>query len=239
MTSNNDIYRESIEPEDMGEEKTDSTQLMGNVQTNNVQTNNDNQIERVEKELEAHFNENIPQKKETEDTNIIKQEIEKEIVEIEDNTGEQRGSVIKIEDEKIEDIPEIEYIPIKKQAETKEPEEESIVEIKVPVKEEPITEIKIPEKTEEVVEEIKTPVKEEPIAEIKIPIEEKPVEDFNSLYTELWEKVNPNKTQEAENKKELTDIAVKVTILKEDLEDKEITEEEAIQKIKKLKQKIQ
>lgn len=200
MTSNDDIYRETIDPEDLGQ---DMFQVSPPA---NQEEEKKQKSPAVEKELEKQFIENIPKKEEKkEEKNIITHKIEEEKpIESEDRAGEQVPPIMEIKAK--EEVPEIEHISLK--------EEASIEEIKLPSEE---------------VEEIKPK---------EVVIEEKPQQDFTSIYNELWAKVNPSVIKESENKKELTDIAVKLTLLKEDLEDGEIKEEEALMQIREIQQKI-
>lgn len=71
---------------------------------------------------------------------------------------------------------------------------------------------------------------------------------YKELRDELWNKVNPANSERFEllnieeidqNKAFLNDIAVKITFLNDDFEDKLISEDEAIKKIKELENKIQ
>jgi hypothetical protein len=232
MSSNNDIYREPIEQEDLGSTYNPS----------GVSNTQDEQDVNEDKE-EIIVNKEPQIEKPVEEKNYQIKSIKEQAIKEEDTAREE---LLETDDL----IPETIKLP--------ENKEEVIEEIKLPEKlpkqeEEPIIEIKLPEKAEEVIEEIKLPEKKEkPVEEIDIPekvvkeeikepktveIKEEvvmPQQDFMSLYKELWAKVNPSIAENSEDKARLTDIAVKITILKEDLEDKEITEEEAIAKIQEL-----
>jgi len=140
------------------------------------------------------------------------------------------------------------HIEIKEQEEAViKPEEESFTEEPVTVsmvEEVPVREanplakkIEITETEEELVPE---PIVEAPKEE-KIPVV---IESYKEIRDAFWDKVNPSNTKRfeelgleetEENRSFLNDLSVKITFLDDDLEDSIVSEEEAVLKIKEIK----
>ena len=92
-------------------------------------------------------------------------------------------------------------------------------------------------------------VKQEPnIIKEEVPVvEEVKQESYREIKNDLWNKVNPsnenrfkllNLEETDENRSLLNDISVKITFLDDDVEDALISEEEALQKIKEIREKL-
>ncbi len=127
--------------------------------------------------------------------------------------------------------------PLQNKPETREEINNYIKEAIEVNKEQPAVE----EKKEEVVEETKVN-EEEKKEEVQI-IQE----SYKEIRDIIWNKVNPsnadrfkalNMEETDENRSFLNDISVKITLLDDDFEDGFIKEEEAIQKIKEIKEKL-
>lgn len=96
-----------------------------------------------------------------------------------------------------------------------------------------------------VVEEVK---QESNIIKEEVPVvEEVRQESYKEIKNDLWNKVNPsnknrfkllNLEETDENRGFLDDISVKITFLDDDVEDALISEEEALQKIKEIREKL-
>jgi len=99
----------------------------------------------------------------------------------------------------------------------------------------------------------KVPVVEEVKQESNIIKEEVPVveevkqESYKEIKDDLWNKINPsnenrfkllNLEETDENRSLLNDISVKITFLDDDVEDSLINEEEALQKIKEIRERL-
>ena len=163
---------------------------------------------------------------------------------------------LKVESSKTEEVSAVNvgvfpHIEIKEQEEPViKPEEDSLDEEPVTVsmvEEVPVREnnplskkIEITETEEEIVPE---PIAIEPKEEV---IEETPViiESYKEIRDVFWNQVNPSNTKRfeelgleetEENRSFLNDLSVKITFLDDDLEDSIISEEEAVLKIKEIK----
>ncbi|MDD4662216.1 MAG: hypothetical protein PHG24_02960 [Candidatus Pacebacteria bacterium] len=96
-----------------------------------------------------------------------------------------------------------------------------------------------------VVEEVK---QESNIIKEEVPVvEEVKQESYKEIKDDLWNKINPsnenrfkllNLEETDENRSLLNDISVKITFLDDDVEDCFINEEEALQKIKEIREKL-
>ena len=167
---------------------------------------------------------------------------------------------LKVESLKVEEAPRevpavnvgvFPHIEIKEQEEPViKPEEDSLDEEPVTVsmvEEVPVREnnplskkIEITETEEEIVPEpIAIEPKEEVIEEIPVAIE-----SYKEIRDAFWNQVNPSNTKRfeelgleetEENRSFLNDLSVKITFLDDDLEDSAISKEEAVLKIKEIK----
>ena len=96
-----------------------------------------------------------------------------------------------------------------------------------------------------VVEEVK---QESNIIKEEVPVvEEVKQESYKEIKDDLWNKINPsnenrfkllNLEETDENRGFLDDISVKITFLDDDVEDSLVSEEEAVQKIKEIREKL-
>jgi len=140
-----------------------------------------------------------------------------------------------IEDAIKEEVPVVEKVR----------QEPNIIKEEVPVVEEVKQEPNIIKEEVPVVEE----VKQEPnIIKEEVPVvEEVKQESYREIKNDLWNKVNPsnenrfkllNLEETDENRSLLNDISVKITFLDDDVEDALISEEEALQKIKEIREKL-
>jgi len=122
---------------------------------------------------------------------------------------------------------------------------EDAIKEEVPVVEKVRQEPNIIKEEVPVVEE----VKQEPnIIKEEVPVvEEVKQESYREIKNDLWNKVNPsnenrfkllNLEETDENRSLLNDISVKITFLDDDVEDALISEEEALQKIKEIREKL-
>lgn len=161
--------------------------------------------------------------KEQEEEPVIEEPIIEEEPVIEEKLVEEESVQVK----KVTPVVE-ESNPLKRTIQITEQEEEPVVE-------EPI--IKEPIANPIIVEE---PVIEEKSVPVKPPI----IESYKKIRDEFWEQVNPSNRnrfkdsgleENEENRAFLNDLSVKITFLDDDLEDKVISEIEAVFKIKEIK----
>ena len=140
-----------------------------------------------------------------------------------------------IEDAIKEEVPIVEEVR----------QESNIIKDEVPIVEKVRQESNIIKEEVPVVEE----VKQEPnIIKEEVPVvEEVKQESYREIKNDLWNKVNPsnenrfkllNLEETDENRSLLNDISVKITFLDDDVEDALISEEEALQKIKEIREKL-
>jgi hypothetical protein len=122
---------------------------------------------------------------------------------------------------------------------------EDAIKEEVPIVEEVRQESNIIKEEVPVVEE----VKQEPnIIKEEVPVvEEVKQESYREIKNDLWNKVNPsnenrfkllNLEETDENRSLLNDISVKITFLDDDVEDSLVSEEEALQKIKEIREEL-
>ena len=122
---------------------------------------------------------------------------------------------------------------------------EDAIKEEVPIVEEVRQESNIIKEEVPTVEEVR---QESNIIKEEVPIvEEVRQESYKEIKDDLWNKINPsnenrfkilNLEETDENRSLLNDISVKITFLDDDVEDSLINEEEALQKIKEIREKL-
>ena len=243
---NKDDYREPISEIDLGKEVIDFTKLSKPEEVVSPSKQEEVLIVRASKPEEAV----LPVEEEVfvPESQSIRESLKVESSKVEEaprevpavNVGvfphieikEQEEPVIKPEEESfaeepvtvsmVEEVPVRETNPLAKKIEITETEEEIVPE---PIVEAP---------KEEAVEEVVEAPKEEPIV----------IESYKEIRDAFWDKVNPSNTKRfeelgleetEENRSFLNDLSVKITFLDDDLEDSIVSEEEAVLKIKEIK----
>lgn len=246
QSQNDDIYREIIEDEDLGEKssfssfteetKEEPISIVEEVEQEEVTPINDTNLNSIR---ESAFKAEVPEEK------LIIEKVVSPISDFaidEDLTGEPVPEEVP-EEQVVKSIPET---PVK----IKQPAIETPVEVAEPtleipqstpeVRVEPIT----PEPTIAEVSQPTPEVKVEPVIEkVEVPKPEPTPVTYREVRDALYFKVSPKNEERfslsgleetSENKRLLDDIAIKINFLDDDFEDGAISEKEAILKIEEL-----
>ena len=262
QSQNNDTYREVIEDTDLGEKSFFPQENNIENKASPQEFNNKEEVFVKEKEedvsISQRISENVANSEEQESSlkvpirvSLMNEEEQSQEVKEENNLEEE---IQNTKTELKEEAPQSNIEPdIKINEKPEEVLESNIKEerIESDLEEETLnvkTEEEAPQNTTEVKEEISNEEEANDQALIsEIPEIPQVKESYQEIRDSLWGKVNPANQERFkqlsieendQNKSLLNDVAVKITFLDDDLEDNLIKEEEAVEKIKELEQKI-